>query len=345
MRNTLECITLSKSFGQTSALRAASLNVSSGNLTALLGPSGCGKTTLLRLIAGFEQPDSGQVIINGQTVASSNQMIPAEKRRVGMVFQEYALFQHLSISGNVAFGLIGSGREKRRRVSEILKMVGLAGFEDRMPHELSGGQQQRVALARALAPEPSILLLDEPFSNLDAALRNHVRAEVKNILATIGTTCVFVTHDQEEALSLADEVAVMLDGHVLQVAAPQMLYHQPTSKHVASFVGESNFFDGHAHGNSVTCKLGRLPLHTPATGNVEVLIRPEALTLAPANGTGNARITWVEFYGHDQRIGIAFHDGTNCIARLGPADSFTVGQQVKVSAVAPVIAFPPSSAN
>lgn len=339
MHYALECSAISKAFGLTPALDSTTLRVRQGSLTALLGPSGCGKTTLLRLIAGFEQPDSGFILINRQSVADQQHMVPAEKRRVGMVFQEYALFQHLSVAQNIAFGLKGSASEQETRVATMLDLVGLPGFAERMPHELSGGQQQRVALARALAPQPDILLLDEPFSNLDAALRTQVRTEVKSILRASGTTCVFVTHDQEEALSLADEVAVMLDGNILQVAAPHQLYHHPATRAVAEFVGESNFLNGIASGSMAECELGVVPLQNTADGPVELLIRPEALKLSPGENGANAHITWCEFYGHDQRVGLVLGNGQELTARLGPEDDFAPQQRIRVQLTQPALAF------
>ncbi len=338
---TVECLHLTKRFGPTLALDDASLAVEQGRLTALLGPSGCGKTTLLRLIAGFDQPDDGQILLNGRPVAGTGVAVPPEQRRVGMVFQEYALFQHLNVADNIAFGLQANRRQKHTRVQEMLDLVGLSGYAARMPHELSGGQQQRVALARALAPQPDVLLLDEPFSNLDTALRAQVRSEVRAILRRMGTTCLFVTHDQEEALSLADEVAVMLEGRILQVAPPQTLYHSPVNRAVAAFVGESNFLSGQAQGDVVDSVLGTLPLQNRLTGPADILIRPEALQLSPAsNGGIHARVTWREFYGHDQRLGIELDNGLFLTARLGPGETFDVGQYVAVSVARPVIAYP-----
>lgn len=338
---TVECLHLTKRFGPTLALDDASLAVEQGRLTALLGPSGCGKTTLLRLIAGFDQPDDGQILLNGRPVAGAGVAVPPEQRRVGMVFQEYALFQHLNVIDNIAFGLQANRRQKHTRVQEMLDLVGLSGYAARMPHELSGGQQQRVALARALAPQPDVLLLDEPFSNLDTALRAQVRSEVRAILRRMGTTCLFVTHDQEEALSIADEVAVMLEGRILQVAPPQTLYHSPVNRAVAAFVGESNFLSGQAQGDVVDSVLGTLPLQNRLTGPADILIRPEALQLSPAsNGGIHARVTWREFYGHDQRLGIELDNGLFLTVRLGPGETFDVGQYIAVSVARPVIAYP-----
>ncbi len=336
----VECLHLTKRFGPVYALKDASLAVEPGQLTALLGPSGCGKTTLLRLIAGFEQPDDGLILLNGRPVAGAGIAIPPEQRRVGMVFQEYALFQHLNVSENIAFGLQSSKRQKTARVQEMLNLVGLEGYGARMPHELSGGQQQRVALARALAPNPDVILLDEPFSNLDTALRSQVRAEVRAILKRTQATCIFVTHDQEEALSLADNVAVMLDGHILQIAPPQVLYHHPVNRAVAAFVGESNFLTGEAQGAVATCALGALRLQNRLTGPVDILIRPEALQLTPVHNDGvHARVIWREFYGHDQRLGLVLESGLSLIARLGPGEVFDVGERVAVSVPHPVMAY------
>ena len=214
----LRCDGLSKAFGDAAAVDDASFHVTAGTVLALLGPSGCGKTTTLRLIAGLDRPDAGTIVLGGSEVQGPDVSVPPERRRVGLVFQDYALFPHLDVRANVGFGL--SRRNGRAaRVAETLELVGLSALASRMPHELSGGQQQRVALARALAPNPRVVLLDEPFSNLDAALRNDLRNDVRRVLRESGTTAVFVTHDQEEALSLADQVAVMIDGRVLQVGA------------------------------------------------------------------------------------------------------------------------------
>jgi iron(III) transport system ATP-binding protein len=336
--NGLECFNLNKTFDDCAAVRNLSLTVRQGQLVALLGPSGCGKTTLLRLIAGFEWPDSGTIIINGRMVAGEAR-IPAEERRVGMVFQEYALFPHLDVSANISFGLRGSAREKQARVDEMLQLVGLTALGSRYPHELSGGQQQRIALARALAPRPDILLLDEPFSNLDAALRSQVRSEVHTILKAARTTCVFVTHDQEEALSLADEVAVMMDGRIMQSAAPQQVYLHPVNRAVAAFVGEANFLSGQAEGHIVKCALGALPLLNSAHGPVDILIRPENLNLTGTAET-NAEVTWKEFYGHDQRIGLRLDNGTTLVARLDASRILDTDQRVGVLVNSPVLAFP-----
>ena len=335
----LQCANLSKSFGSVVALRSLDLAVKTGDLLALLGPSGCGKTTTLRLIAGFETPDSGTIRINEQVIVDEHTFIEPEARRIGMVFQDYALFPHLNIADNIAFGLRASRNEKQQIVSNMLDLIGMTGAGQRMHYELSGGQQQRVALARALAPHPAIVLLDEPFSNLDTALRAQVRADVRAILREAGTTAVFVTHDQEEALSLADEVAVMLDGRVAQSASPQQLYHRPVSRDVATFVGEANLLPAEAHGMVADCVLGRVALLQHYLGPVELMLRPEALQLTVVDTDGTAQILWREFYGHDQRIGLQLLDGPQLIARADSQQIFQPGQQVIVSVPHPAQAF------
>ena len=330
-----------KSFPGVSAVNGASLALQSGQLLALLGPSGCGKTTTLRLIAGFETLGGGSIEISEHAVADANTglHLPPEKRRVGMVFQEYALFPHLDVAQNVRFGLHHYANNKERRVADILDMVGLSGYERRLPGELSGGQQQRVALARALAPEPALVLLDEPFSNLDAALRVRVRAEVRAILREANATAVFVTHDQEEALSLVDHVAVMMDGRVQQVAAPQQLYRQPVNRQVAQFVGDANFLPGHASGREVECELGRLPLQTEIYGAVDVLLRPENVEINPTGADGESRVRNVLFFGHDQLLTVQLPSGRAIDTRLWPTYHYAIGQPVQVKVVGPVMAY------
>ncbi len=231
---------LTKRFGPVVAVEDLSLAVAEGEILALLGPSGCGKTTVLRIVAGLERPDAGRVLLAGRDATEW----PPEKREVGLVFQSYALFPHLTVGANVAYGLRFRRGDRKRRVRELLDLVGLAGYERRKPHQLSAGQQQRVALARALAPEPRILLLDEPLSALDAALRKELRGELRALLKRIGMTALYVTHDQEEALALADRVAVMRDGRLEQVAPPAELYQRPRTPFAASFLGRANLWPG-----------------------------------------------------------------------------------------------------
>ena len=332
---------VAKNFGPVVAVRDLDLEAKQGKILALLGPSGCGKTTALRLIAGFELPDAGEVEVSGRKVAGGGVNVPPERRRVGMVFQDYALFPHLSVARNVAYGL-PQGKRSGARISETLDLAHLTGLENRMPHELSGGQQQRVALARALAPEPAIVLLDEPFSNLDASLRARVRSEMREILHHAGATAVFVTHDQEEALSVADEVTVMLDGAVVQSAPPEDLYHRPATREVAAFVGDANFLPGVAEAGHVRCELGNLPLLEDHEGEVEVMLRPEALVLRGL-ADGRAIVEDREFYGHDQVLRLRLDSGRTLRSRLVGGPGFRPGTRVAVGVWGPVAAFPRAS--
>jgi iron(III) transport system ATP-binding protein len=319
--------------------------VAPGNLLALLGPSGCGKTTTLRLIAGLEALDAGSVEIAGRVVAGPGRHEPPERRRVGMVFQDYALFPHLTVARNIGFGL-GRRDEPRRRVAETLELVDLGDFGERMPHELSGGQQQRVALARALAPHPAVVLLDEPFSNLDPELRATVRAEVRQILSDANATAILVTHDQEEALSLADRIAVMWDGRIVQTANPEELYHRPVDRQVASFVGDAQFIPGEAEGRRVVTELGTLPLTSAAEGRVDVLLRPETLRLAhvPEGEATNALVTRREFFGHHQLLTVQLDTGAVLRARLGSYGGIRRGDRVQAGVRGAVLAFPRADA-
>lgn len=271
---------MSKNFGQTPVIQNVSLELEQGRFLALLGPSGCGKTTLLRLIAGFEVLDRGTIVIGGKTVSGPGVFVPPESRRVGIVFQDYALFPHMDVSRNIAFGL-PENVDRKKRVEEMLSLVGLKGLESRIPHELSGGEQQRVALARAMAPGPSVLLLDEPFSNLDADLRIRIRAEVKDILTCAGATVVFVTHDQQEALFMGDLVGVMNGGRLEQIGTPENIFHEPATPFVAQFIGVADFLSGKIEDDSVITEVGKLPLqnHLPSGMTVRAMIRPDFLDL------------------------------------------------------------------
>ncbi|MEE8373360.1 MAG: ABC transporter ATP-binding protein [Dehalococcoidia bacterium] len=284
----VRCSGLSKRFGRAPAVEDVNLEVEEGSFLALLGPSGCGKTTLLRLIAGFETPDSGTVEVGGRKVTGPGVFVPPEKRRVGIVFQDYALFPHLDVAANIAYGL-PRGSEQRERVQEMLSLVGLKEFQSRMTHELSGGEQQRVALARSLAPGPELLLLDEPFSNLDADLRARIRAEVKGILARAEATVIFVTHDQEEAMFIGDRVGVMNAGQLEQIDTPEAIFHRPATPFVAQVVGIVDFLSGKVQGRAVATEVGLLPLREdlPDGGAVKVMLRPDFIDIRPAaDGVG-----------------------------------------------------------
>lgn len=338
----VECHGLTKRFGDVVAVDAVDLQVHDGELLALLGPSGCGKTTTLRLVAGFERPDAGTVVLDGHEVAGPERFVPPERRRVGVVFQDYALFPHLSVARNVGYG-VRDRAGRAARIGEMLELVGLVDMADRYPHELSGGQQQRVALARALAPDPSLVLLDEPFSNLDASMRVQVRDEVRAILARAGATAVVVTHDQEEALSLADRVAVMCSGRVLQVDAPAVLYADPVDRFVATFVGSADIVHGDADGATVVTALGALPLGGAAPrGSLDVVVRPERVRLR-LDGAGEGLVRSITYFGHDQLVAVSLPDGTEVHSRMGPGRSFEPGDRVGVSVTGDVLAFPSAS--
>ncbi|MBA4860827.1 ABC transporter ATP-binding protein [Streptomyces sp. PSKA54] len=301
---------LSKAYGPDApnVLDGLDLTVPGGALAAVLGPSGCGKTTLLRIIAGFLRADAGSVTVGGRVLTGPGVHLPPERRRIGIVPQEGALFPHLSVERNVAFGLTGLDRTARRRRTEtMLDLVGLAGYGERMPHELSGGQQQRISLARALAPQPALVLLDEPFNALDSALRAGVRADVRSALRLSGATAVLVTHDQQEALSTADLVAVVRDGCVVQCDTPQQVYQRPADPWVAGFVGDAVLLPATADNGKAVTALGTIPLmrgEGPATGTV--LLRPEQLQLTDAvSAAAGGTVTDVRYFGHDAMVTVA----------------------------------------
>lgn len=278
---------ITKQFNQSKvpAVANVTLTLVQGDLLGLLGPSGCGKTTLLRLIAGFERPQSGTIAIAQRMVASQNLWVPPEQRSIGMVFQDYALFPHLTVAENVAFGLRSAQKHHGGRVTSLLELVGLTGLEKRYPHELSGGQQQRVALARALAPQPALILLDEPLSNLDVQVRLRLREELREILKATGTSGVFVTHDQEEALAIGDRVAVMHQGKLEQIGTPEEIYTRPNTRFVAEFVTRANFLPAQRRGQLWETEIGCFAVRKDADSaheNGDLMIREEDLILQPA---------------------------------------------------------------
>jgi|TARA_B100001964_G_scaffold212941_1_gene249444 iron(III) transport system ATP-binding protein len=326
----LEIDAVSVDYGGPEVLSDVSLSVTPGEIIALLGPSGCGKTTLLRAIAGLERPTAGSISLGNRLVTGPGEFVPPERRRIGMVFQDWALFPHLDVARNVGYGL-PRGDLSTERVSKTLSLVGLDNVADRMPGTLSGGQQQRVALARALAPRPTVLLLDEPFSNLDSSLRSQVRTEIHHLLVELGVTTVFVTHDQDEAFVLGDRVAVLHDGRLAQVGSPDDLYRRPADKWIATFVGEANLFPVQIpEGDSSTCPtpIGPVPLVSKVSEPTEIMLRPEDLAVSPG---GDGVIELVEYYGHDTMVLIRLGDGTTVRARTDTDVSFQRGDSVTVA--------------
>ncbi len=337
-----------KRYNRTVAVKSCDLQVASGEILALLGPSGSGKTTLLRLIAGFETPDEGRILIDNRTVvdASNAVWIAAEDRGVGMVFQDYALFPHLTVTQNVRFGLrSGSKNERLGRVEELLRLTELVPYADRYPHQLSGGQQQRVALARALAPRPGVVLLDEPFNGLDPDLRPQMRREIARILRHLGTTAILVTHDQEEALGMADQIAVIRNGEVQQVGTPEDIYYSPSTPFVANFVGHADFIPGLVSGSVIQTEMGVFPCPRElAAGPVQVMIRHEAVN-SKADGI-LATVEEREFLGGEILYRLRLPSGASIHLEQRRPVNWPVGHQVPVEVHLPnVVVFPfsPSS--
>jgi len=349
----LEVRGLRASFGQTRVLRGVDLDVPEGTLTAVLGPSGCGKTTLLRAVAGFVAPDAGTIVVDNHVLFGAGTDVPPERRGVALVPQEGSLFPHLDVAGNVAFGLPRDQRRGSRRVAEVLELVGLAGYAKRRPDELSGGQQQRVALARALAPSPRLVLLDEPFSALDAGLRGAIRSDVRTALAATGATAVLVTHDQDEALSMADTVAVMDDGVVRMHASPEQVYTGPVDLGVARFVGQLVELRAELDGTRARTVLGEVTAlpgarHPAFGGGGGVLaLRPEQLRLHSfERGPGAAgQVESVSFHGHDATVAVVLDapgpDSRLLVRTTGPTAS--AGDRVRITVEGPGLFFPDPS--
>lgn len=336
-----------KRFGTTTVLDGLDLDVPAGCLMAVLGSSGSGKTTLLRIVAGFERISTGEVRIGGALVSGERRHLPPERRRIGIVPQEGALFPHLSVAANIGFGLPRAAR-RSGRVEDLLELVGLVGLGTRRPHELSGGQQQRVALARALAPMPNLVLLDEPFAALDAGLRAELRADVRRVLHAAGATAVLVTHDQEEALGLADQVAVLRAGKVVQVTDPVTLYSAPMDAALARFVGDALLLPGEAKGGAVQCAVGCLPLLgrcEAVVGPCTVMVRPEQIHLDVREGWP-ARVLEVTYYGHDALVTLVPEGPQGAAgtlaARVSGQMAPRVGDCPRCGVTGPVMAWPES---
>jgi iron(III) transport system ATP-binding protein len=356
---------VTKRFGPTEVLRGVDLTVPEQSFTAVLGPSGCGKTTLLRILAGFLDPDGGTVAFGDRVVAGAGRPVPPQRRRVGYVPQEGALFPHLSVADNIGFGLRRADRHRSDRVAELLRLVGLApSMAPRRPDELSGGQQQRVALARALAPRPTIVLLDEPFASLDAGLREATGHQVARALREAEATAILVTHDQSEALSLADQVAVMREGRLVQVASPREVYQAPADAGVAQFVGAAALLEAtpsNGHAGEVDSAVGRLRLSArnggsarpagpagsggPAGQAARVLVRPEQIRLRPAGQGVAALVTDVSYYGHDAavRLQVDHEPRVSLTARVLGTEVPEVGDVVGVEVAGTVTPLDPSA--
>ncbi|MEC5163717.1 iron(III) transport system ATP-binding protein [Janthinobacterium sp. CG_23.3] len=328
---------VSYAFGRRQVLDKLSFQLQAGSIACLLGPSGCGKTTVLRCIAGFEAVSAGRIALNGALVSSAGLHLAAERRRIGMVFQDYALFPHLTVAANIGFGLHGGAAAARAaRVAELLATVGLAGLGGQFPHELSGGQQQRVALARALAPRPRLLLLDEPFSNLDVDLRERLALEVRGILRAEGATAVMVTHDQHEAFAMADEIGVMHEGRIQQWDTPYNVYHRPDNRFVADFVGQGVFLPGAVlAGGRIQIELGVLPSHSlgagaaPAGRRVCVLLRPDDVVHDDASAL-RAEVVAKAFRGAEFLYTLKLASGAQLLSLVPSHHNHAIGERIGI---------------
>ena len=338
----LELQDIELAFGTHAVVRQLSFSLERGSIGCLLGPSGCGKTTVLRCIAGFEQLAAGEIRLEGQVVSSARAQVPPERRRIGMVFQDYALFPHLSVAENVAFGLRELQADAlRARVAELLEVVGLPEHGRRYPHELSGGQQQRVALARALAPRPSLLLLDEPFSNLDVELRERLSIEVRDIIKATGTTAILVTHDQHEAFAVADEIGIMHQGRIQQWDTPYNLYHQPANRFVANFIGQGVLLPARVmNDRQVALEIGVLNSVIPSECRsgcdscglgcpVEVLLRPDDVVHDDASAM-KARVAKKAFRGADILYTLELASGTRVLSLVPSHHNHALGEMIGI---------------
>lgn len=337
----LQLTDVSRRYATETAVANLDLSVREGELLTLLGPSGCGKTTTLRMLAGLERPDTGEITVGEQTVAGGEVFVEPEERDVGLVFQDFALFPHLTVAENIAFGLDESA-DSSDRVAELLELVGLEAQRNATPNELSGGQKQRVALARSLAPEPRVLLLDEPFSNLDVRLRERMREEVRRIIKATGVTAVSVTHDQEEALSISDRVAVMHDGAIEQVGRPEAVFEHPESRFVAEFLGQAGFLRGRLGDGRISTGLGTLDISSVNGltnaydgAEVDILVRPDDLRAVPADeGQGEGTIVGRQYTGPSFVYRVELDSGDVVHCQHNHATEFELDQRVRVDLVA-----------
>jgi iron(III) transport system ATP-binding protein len=346
MAASVEVRDLEHAYGANRVVRGLGFTLDAGQIGCLLGPSGCGKTTVLRCLAGFEPIDAGRIALSGRVVSEPGRLTPPEHRRIGMVFQEYALFPHLTVAGNIGFGLSQrAAPERAARVAGMVAMVGLAGADHVYPHELSGGQQQRVALARALAPQPDLLLLDEPFSNLDIDLRERLTVEVRAIIKESGTTAILVTHDQHEAFALADEIGIMHDGRIEQWDTAYNLYHRPATRFIADFVGQGVFVRGVAAGSRrLATELGELdadqPLPLADGAPADVLLRPDDIVHDDAS-PWHAEITGKAFRGAHFLYTLRLESGTQVLSLVPSHHNHAIGEKIGIRlAIDHVIAFP-----
>jgi len=344
---------VSASYGHTEVLHGVDLTVEAGTTTAILGASGCGKTTLLRVVAGFHTADAGEVRIGDRAVVGAGLSTPPDRRGIGYLSQEGNLFPHLTVAGNIGFGLPRSSRRDRARTAELLELVGLPlALADRRPEQLSGGQQQRVALARALARRPELMLLDEPFGSLDAGLRASTRRAVADALSAAGATVLLVTHDQDEALSFAHQVAIMNAGRFVQTGPPQQVYSSPVDRATAGFLGELVLLPGKALGTHVSTPLGTLPIAgAELTGPVDVAFRPEQIILSPSTGGDHEGVVdTVDYFGHDALVRLRLPSGPTgprCVllSRVIGDDAPTPGQRVDITVRGSVLAFAPTAVD
>jgi iron(III) transport system ATP-binding protein len=339
----LEVENLRHAYGEQEVVRGLSFSLPRGAIGCLLGPSGCGKTTVLRCVAGFEGIQEGEIRLAGKIVSGRGVMLPPERRRIGMVFQDYALFPHLAVSGNIAFGLHDMRAEDRAaRVAELAQLVGLSASLDKYPHEISGGQQQRVALARALAPRPELLLLDEPFSNLDVDLRERLSLEVRDIIKASGATAVLVTHDQQEAFAMADEIGILHQGRIQQWDSPYNLYHRPANRFVADFVGQGVFLPARAlNGRQLEIELGVLQGDSQGLQKLEVLLRPDDVVHDDAAPT-QAEVVHKAFRGAEILYTLRLASGQKVLALVPSHHNHALGEKIGIRLdVDHVVAFRP----